>query len=77
MALFVIEILTWPDKVVEGKQEMTISSVSSASIHSDSHVPTQSKPPEHSSPSQRQDSVELSAKAKASLGDVDHDGDSH
>jgi hypothetical protein len=55
---------------------MTISSVSSTGAYGGDLASTQPKQPVQSSQSTPQDSVELSAKAKASL-DVDHDGDSH
>ena len=55
-----------------------ISSISSAYPISitESPTPPAPKPAPHKAASPQQDTVHLSAAAKA-LGDVDHDGDSH
>ena len=63
-----------------GVKTLMINPLSSASVLSQAVIPqsaAQSKPQQASSP-ESQDTVQLSAKAKAqSSGDVDHDGDSH
>ncbi len=51
----------------------TSSHIPHAAAQNSTPKPPAPKPPEQ----QPQDSVELSSKAKASSGDVDHDGDSH
>jgi hypothetical protein len=55
-----------------------ICSVNGASSlgHDYQTQPATSKPPAQQPASSKQDSVQLSAAAKAAAGDVDHDGDS-
>jgi hypothetical protein len=55
---------------------MTISATTPNQIYAAALNPTQEKPAHQNSQKVAQDSVELSAQAKAAL-DVDHDGDSH
>jgi hypothetical protein len=56
---------------------MTIQPISSYNPYAGGSNSTQKPPAQPSSQNQPQDSVQLSAQAKAALGDVDHDGDSH
>jgi hypothetical protein len=56
---------------------MTIQPTSSCSSHASEYTAPQKPPAAKSSQELPQDTVQLSSKAKASSGDVDHDGDSH
>jgi hypothetical protein len=57
---------------------MPITSVNSAyQINSVQSKPVPQSPAPSAPAAQKPDSVHLSAAAKAAVGDVDHDGDSH
>jgi hypothetical protein len=56
---------------------MTIQPTSSYNPYASAHSAAQKPPAAQSSQEVPQDTVQLSSKAKASSGDVDHDGDSH
>jgi len=55
---------------------MTIQPITSVDIYAAGPSPTKSKPAAQSTQQMPQDTIQLSAQAKAML-DQDHDGDSH
>ena len=62
---------------MEGFQTMSVNPVSQSSAIAQYAIQNQPQAKPQAPPAAPQDTVQLSPQAKAALGDVDHDGDSH